>query len=277
MKQELDLIRIAMIGRQADAQDRADRFRTKVLAELLRLKDRNLAALGGTKNLDSKTRIGRIEAAKERLAGDQAAAPLLDALQILDAIEKQYGNKVMDKAGGETAEQLLQAVGASRYSDPVLRLMAKGHLTIEQVLNAREIASICRSLTHRSQAKTSYFPVASAPDEVLDGVLKRGAKVRDFDDYGAFMALLHSHVYLPWSDKVRPALPLIFGICVEGRSVEEVRRAFHLDWNTVLERVRTALDAYALVRARFNPDRPVKQDRIVPAGAKLPLRRATVE
>jgi hypothetical protein len=270
-EQELELCRLAFKRRQADAFERADRLRTKLMAELLGIRTRIMARLGGTggkgNKIDDRTRIGRIEAAKERLEAAQEARPIRDALEILDEIEKQYGKSVDGRIGGETPEQLLQAIGASRYSDPVLRLMAKGKLTVEQVLAAREIASICRHIVR--DAKTTYFPVAS--DNPSEGKVGRREAFQMAMDHGEFMALLHSHVYLAWSDKVRKDLPLVFGLCVEGRPVEELRRLHRLDWKTVLDRIKSALDAYIAIRAGFNPERPVKEPRSPLRGSTLPI------
>jgi len=274
--QELELVRIAFKERQADAFERADRLRTKIMTAMLDLRKRIMVGLGGTGGkanpIDETTRIGRIEAMKQRLAACQEARPIDDALKILDRIEKDYGRSVDGRQGSETPEQLLQAIGASRYSDPVLRLMAKGKLTVEQVLWAREIASICRHIVR--DAKTTYFPIAS--EFGMESTRSKRDAFQLAMDYNEFMALLHSCVYLAWTDQVRKEQPaktmdLVLGLCVEGRAIEELRKLHRLDWATVLERITAALDAYGKIREGFNPERPQKAPRQPPAGSTLPI------
>lgn len=271
MDQELELVRIALKERQADAYDRADRLRAKISDDIRRCRETvqvyERAQIGAGKSMAAEYKAKATRASAE---GTAAA----ERLVILDGLLKQYGNRVMDRLGGETAEQvLLRQIGANRYSDPVLRLLAREKLTIEQVMWSREIASIVHFIIRSSNAKTTYFPVATPDDEPRDSMGKR-QRYEDGMNHGERMALLHGYVYLPWADGWRAYLPLVFGLCVEGRSIEELRKMYRLDWNTVLTRIRAAVDAYGAARDVFDRTK-MKGSRAPLAGAALPLPTAS--
>jgi hypothetical protein len=272
MDRELELCRIALKERQADAMDRVDRLAAKIADDIRRLKETEKVyerAQVGAGTYAASEYLAKIE--RVRRDGKQAA----DRLDALTALVKQYGQRTLDRLGGETAEQaLLRQIGGNRYSDPVLRLLAKDKLTVEHVLSAREIAAICEHVSRGASAKTTYFPVSSDPE--FQGQLSKREAFQISMERGEYMALLHGYVYLGWADKVRKEQPdktmeLVLGLCVEGCSVEELRRQHRLDWSTVLDRIKAALDAYSAIRAGFNPERPEKAPRVPQAGAVLPI------
>jgi hypothetical protein len=273
MDRELELCRIALKERQADAMDRVDRLAAKIADDIRRLKETEKVyerAQVGAGTYAASEYLAKIE--RVRRDGKQAA----DRLDALTALVKQYGQRTLDRLGGETAEQaLLRQIGGNRYSDPVLRLLAKDKLTVEHVLSAREIAAICEHVSRGASAKTTYFPIATPDEQPIDSRGKREAFQVSMER-GEYMALLHGYVYLGWADKVRKEQPdktmeLVLGLCVEGCSVEELRRQHRLDWSTVLDRIKAALDAYSAIRAGFNPERPEKAPRVPQAGAVLPI------
>lgn len=267
MDQELELVRIALKERQADAYDRADRLRAKISDDIRRCRETvqvyERAQIGASRSASAD-----YQAKAERTRAEGTAAA--ERLVILDGLLKQYGNRVMDRLGGETPEQvLMRSIGASRYSDPVLRLLATRKLTIEQVMWAREIASVVHFIIRSSNAKTTFFPIATPDDEPRDSKGKR-QRYEDGMNHSERMALLHSAIYLPWADAFRADLPLVFGLCVEGRAIEELRKMYRLDWSTVLTRVKTAIDGYGKARDQFDRTK-VKGTRSPLSGSAMPL------
>lgn len=266
MDQELELCRIALKARQADALDRAERLQAKIAADIQRLKETvqvyERAGVGAGKSM-------KIEYAAKAERARREGTAAAERLVMLDGIVKQCAGRTLDRLGGETPEQILmRQIGNSRYSDPVLRLMARGKLEIEHAMYAREIASILSYILSRTNAKTTYFPIAT-PDDPEDRRSK-AERFGDARDHAEYMAMIHNTIYLPWSDRVRADLRLVIGLCYEGRSVEDLRKAYHLDWDTVLARIVEALKRYGEFRDHFHRTK-VPVARVQAPGSALPL------
>lgn len=259
MDQALALCQIALKERQSDAWDRVDRVKLQIMSELAKLKEVEDIVNHPKARTTPQQRDILITQLRQR------AEPHLARLAMLEAIVAEYGGKTMDRQGGQTAEQiLLEQIGRHTRSDPLIRLFANKHLTIEQVVYGREIAKIIEHVAHRSFAATSKLPVA---DQIQDaGSVQRRA---DMADYAEHMAILHAKVYMPWADNQRreAKLQLTVGLCVEGRSVEELRRTYRLNWDTVMKRVREALDSYAIFRDRWERGVPEPRMRAKPKGS----------
>lgn len=272
MDQELELIRIALKERQADAFERVERCRRKMVDDLAALKELELSARDPRRK---RTQAYIDDLAKKLHA---KALPILDRLTILEEMVKQLGKSTMDRLGGATAEQilmnegmrgLLDSVGRRRIGDPLVRLLVTKRLEIEHVMHGREIARVLEHITHRSHAKIANYPVATELDP--EGRSKR-ERMEDAIDYAEYMAIVHAKVYMPWADKQREigTLPLVVGLCVEGRSIEELRRAYRLNWDTVMKHIKEALDSYASFRERWFRGAP--EPRNPGVGSDLALR-----
>ena len=259
MDQELALCQIALKERQADAWERVDRAKLKIMSELSRLKE--LEAISNHPKYRPSPQQHSLLIDQLR----QRAEPHLARLAQLEAIIAEFGGRTMDRLGGATAEQiLLEQIGKHTRSDPLIRLLAAKHLTIEQVVYGREIARIIDHIAHRSYPTVSKLPTADQTPDA--GSVQRRA---DMADYAEHMAILHAKVYMPWADRQRvdAKLQLTLGICVEGRSVEELRRTYRLNWDTVMKRVQEALDAYAIFRDRWERGVPEPRQRATSKGS----------
>lgn len=175
----------------------------------------------------------------EFIAAEMRAVELFAMLQAIDDLIAEHGTQ----ADGPTRE-IMRQVAKSKAGDPLLRLVALGKITQDELNDAREIAGIVHHIAGRLGAKTMYLPVKSEVGN--DETRKHSAA-----DTAEWYALLHAFVYVPWTERVREDVPLVLGLVVEGRGVKELRRTFGMRWDTVLDRIKAALREYRMMRRNY--------------------------
>lgn len=183
----------------------------------------------------------------------QADAALSRVRELDAALARHAPTEEFD--AGPTVEALTQ-IQRGRSGDPVLRLVALGKLSADDLADAREIAGIYYHVTAQAGARTMNWPET----ERKTGEARRYSAA----DTAEWYALLQAFVYAPWCRMVKADLPLVLGLVVEGVSLEALRKRCGMRWETALERVRAALAEYRKMRRRYlrhgaGANRPVPQ------------------
>lgn len=178
---------------------------------------------------------------------DAKAAISFQRIADVDRLLRRYGQKpALADEVGPTLE-MVQKMASGAVGDPLARLCALGHLTDDDVRCGREIARVFEYATAKLGAKTANYPVASEIPQQPGESRRLHAMLaaRDWFD------LLHAFVYRPWAAKNRAVVALVLGLCVEGRSIESLRRQFGGRWLTQVHAVRDALRDYGRLRGRY--------------------------
>ena len=176
---------------------------------------------------------------------DQAYAALFEqgsALRKVDELNETIG----DTDHGGATRAMLERIREGR-GDPLLRLVALGHLSHDDLRNASEIARIFEHATACMAPAVMHLP--SKPER-LDGDVARRVEGSEFYD------LLHAFVYGPWARNRPDEASMIVGLAVEGLALSALRRKHGGRWETVLGKVRAGLAEYGRMRSRWSSAAP---------------------
>ena len=153
------------------------------------------------------------------------------------------GPKGVEQDTGGTPETLARP---ARH-DPIKMLEEKGDITVDHARAARDIVAIYEGLVRSLMSKTRYLNTAG-----------RSSGVTWSDETPNWVADMHANFYLPWMRAMeaqhRADIELVFDLVVDGNPVDKVRRRHHMRRDTLLVKLRAALDLYIELGYHKNSD-----------------------
>jgi hypothetical protein len=281
---EVEQILVAFEARQADAMERAERLRDRLVTEatgLIAKIDLQQQALEGGISCRFPTSstatngyiaepINPEPAIARATALASAASHVSDLIEVFKNLRLKDADLVDGKglpAPGPTTETLYH-LRHMKGGDPILRLRAAGKLTDDHVRSAREIEAVQRWATTGLGMKIQRLPVKiDASDETTS------SSQRSPHEHQEHMALLHAVVYVPWThgttaaalqarvkskacaapgeDRAAEAALMVLQM-IAGDSLKLVAGAWQMRSAKALDRVQSALDRYAKMRGEFS-------------------------